>query len=120
MSEAYRLPMNAKSLVGSVMANLCGSHHPLHMSMVEPSSQRVMIDKAFSVPMCVRLARLSHHSPQLLRKMLGAVPGPRVEDLRNTWVEELLSLEKENSSDLGKQSTSGKTLNNAQAGMRFI
>ena len=27
-SEAYSLPMNAKSLVGSVMANLCGSHYP--------------------------------------------------------------------------------------------
>ena len=28
MSEAYGLPLNAKSLVGSVMANLCGSHNP--------------------------------------------------------------------------------------------
>ena len=51
MSEAYGLPLNAKSLVGSVMANLCGSHYPL--AMVEVSSQRVLIDKAFSVPKCV-------------------------------------------------------------------
>ena len=50
MSEAYGLPLNAKSLVGSVMANLCSSHYPLHMAMVEVSSQRVLIDKAFSVP----------------------------------------------------------------------
>ena len=41
MSEAYGLPLNAKSLVGSVMANLCGSHYPSHMAMVEVSSQRV-------------------------------------------------------------------------------
>ena len=41
MSEAYGLPLNAKSLVGSVMANLCGSHYPLHRAMVEVSSQRV-------------------------------------------------------------------------------
>ena len=74
VSEAYSLPMNAKSLVGSVMANLCGSHYPLHMAMVEASSQRVLIDKAFSVPRCVRLARMSPHSHALLRKMLEAVP----------------------------------------------
>ena len=41
VSEAYSLPMNAKSLVGSVMANICGSHYPLHMAMVEASSQKV-------------------------------------------------------------------------------
>ena len=73
VSEAYSLPMIAKSLVGSVIANLCGSHFPLYMAMVEASSQRVLIDQAFSVPKCMRLARMSHHSHQLLRKMLGAV-----------------------------------------------
>ena len=31
VSEAYSLPMNAKSLVRSVMANLCGSHYPIHI-----------------------------------------------------------------------------------------
>ena len=64
-SEAYGLPVNAKSLVGSVMANLCGSHYPLHMAMVEVSSQRILVDKAFSVPKCVQLARMSHHSHRL-------------------------------------------------------
>ena len=34
VSEAYSLPTNAKSLVGSVMTNLCWSHYPLHMAMV--------------------------------------------------------------------------------------
>ena len=45
--------------------------------------------------------------------MWGAIPGPRVEDLSDKWGEELLSLEKENSSDFEKQSTNGKELNNA-------
>ena len=40
MSKAYSLPLNAKSLVGSVMANLCGSHYPLHMAMVEYPAKR--------------------------------------------------------------------------------
>ena len=65
LSEAYGLPLNAKSLVGSEMANLCGSHFPLHMAMVVVSSQRVIIDKAFSVPKCVRLSRMSQHSHSL-------------------------------------------------------
>ena len=80
VSEAYSLPMNAKSLVGSVMTNLCGSHYPLSMAIVEASSQRVLIDKAFSIPKCVRLARMSHHSHRLLKKFLGAVPGDQREN----------------------------------------
>ena len=81
VSEAYGLPVNAKSLVGSVMANLCGSHYPLHMAMVEVSSQRILLDKAFSLPKCVRLARMSHHSHRLLRKILGTVPRAQRDDL---------------------------------------
>ena len=97
------------------MANLRGSHYPLHMAMVEASTQWVLIDKAFSTPKCVRLARMPHHSHRLLQKMLGAVPGDRREDLSEIWEEDLLSLEKENASDLGRQSTIGKTTSNAQA-----
>ena len=94
VSEAYSLSMNAKSLVGSVRANFCGSHYPIHMAMVEGSSQKVMIDNTFSLPKCVQLATMSHHSKQLLKNMWGAVPGPRIEELSDTWGEELLSLEK--------------------------
>ena len=56
VSETYDLPTNAKSLVGSVMANLGGSYYQLHVAMVIASSQRVLIDKDFSVPKCARLA----------------------------------------------------------------
>ena len=108
MSEAYGLPLNAKSLVGSVLANLCGSHYPLHMAMVEVSSQRELIDKAFSVPRCVRLARMSHHSHKLLRKIRGAVPKEQRDDLSEIWGEELLGLENENTSDHGRQNVVGK------------
>ena len=47
--------------------------------------------------------------------MWVAVPGDRAEDLGDTWGEELLSLQRENSSGFEKQSTSGKVLNNAPA-----
>ena len=113
MSEAYGLPLNAKSLVGSVMANLCGSHYPLHMAMVEVSSQRVLIDKAFSVPKCVRLARMSHHSHRLLRKIRGTVPKEQRDDLSEIWGEELLGLESENTSDHERQNVIGKPIGGA-------
>ena len=45
MNVDYSLPMNATTLVGSVMANLCGSHYPSYMALVEESSQRVLMDK---------------------------------------------------------------------------
>ena len=108
MSEAYGLPLNANSLIGSMMANLCGSHYPLHMAMVEASSQRILVDKAFSVPKCVRLARVSHHSHKLLRKIRGTVPKELRDDLSEIWGEELLKLESENTSDHERQNVIGK------------
>ena len=112
VSEAYGLPVNAMSLVVSVMANLCGSHYPLHMAMVEVSSQRILVEKAFSVPKCVRLARMSHHSHRLLRKILGTVPrAHRDDDLSEIWGEELFSLEGENTSDYERQNEIGKPMN---------
>ena len=113
MSEAYSLPLNAKSLVGSVMANLCGSHYPLHMAMVEVSSHRVLIDKGFSVPKCVRLARMLHHSHRLLRQIRGTVPREQRDDLSEIWGEELLGLESENTSDHERQNVIGKPMGGA-------
>ena len=97
------------------MANLCGSHYPLHMAMVEISSQRILIDKAFSLPNCARLARMSHHSHRLLRNILGTVPREQRDDLSEIWGEELLSLECENTSDNERQNTIGKPMNSAPA-----
>ena len=98
MGFPVSLLMYVKSL-GSVIATYCGNHYSLHMSLVEVSSQRVIIDKVFLVPRCVCLARVSHHSHQVLTKVWGAVLGLRVDDLSDIWGEELLSLAKENSSD---------------------
>ena len=115
VSEAYSLPTNANSLVGSVVANLCGSHYTLQMAMVEASSQRVLIEKAFSIPKCVRLTRMSHHSHKLLRKILGSVPEDQRDNLSEVLEEELLSLENENSSDFERQNTIEKAMNSAPA-----
>ena len=115
VSEAYNFPMKAKSLVGSVMANRCLSLYPLHMAMVKASNQRVLIDKAFSIPKCVRLARLSHHSHRLLKKILRAVLGDQRENSIEILGEELLSSEIENTIDFERQNTIGKALNSDPA-----
>ena len=111
MSETYCLPLN----VGSVVANLCGSHYPLHLAMMEVPSQRVLIDKAFSVPKCVRLARMSHHSHRLLRKIVGTVPKEKRDDLSEIWRGggELLGLESGNTSDHERQNVIGKPMGGA-------
>ena len=115
VSEVYDLPVNAKSLVGSVVANVCGSHYPLHMARVEVSSQRILVDKAFSAPKCVRLARMSHHSHGLLRKILGTVPRAQRDELSEIWGEELLSLGDENRSDFERQNAIGKPISDVPA-----
>ena len=83
------------------------------MTMVEVSIQRILVDKAFSVPKCVRLARISHHSHRLLRKIRGAVPKGLRDDLSDIWGEELLKLENENTSDHERQNVIGKPVGGA-------
>ena len=115
INEAYSLPVNTKSLVGSVMANMCGSHYQLHMAMVEVSSQRILIGKAFSVPKYVRLARMSLHWHRLSRKILGTVPGEQRDNLSEILGEEVLSLEGEKTSDFESQNMIGKPTSSTPA-----
>ena len=102
-------------MVGSVMANVYGSHYPLHIAMVEVSSQRILVDKAFAVPKCVRLARMSHHSHRLLMKILGTVLRAQRDDLSEIWGEEFLSLGDENMSDFERQNAIGKPMGSVPA-----
>ena len=99
--------------MGSVKADLSGSHYPLHKAIAEVSSQRMLIDKAFLVPKCVRLARMSHHSHRLLRKIRGTMTKEERDDLSEIWGEELLGFEGENTSDLERQNMIGKSRKSA-------
>ena len=76
---------------------------------------RILVDKAFSVPKCVRLAPMSHHSHRILRKILGTVPRAQRDDLSEIWGEELLSLGDENTSNFEKQNAIGKPMNSVPA-----
>ena len=46
----------------------------MHFIAVDVKSTRTIVDQAFSVPKCVRLARMSEKSYELLCKMFSAVP----------------------------------------------
>ena len=58
-SETYRRPSEARYLVGSTLALMCKSRYPVHFVAVDVKSRRTIVDQAFSVPKCVRLARMS-------------------------------------------------------------
>ena len=46
-------------MVGSMLAPMCKSKYPVHFVAVDVKSTRTIVDQAFSVPKCVRLARMS-------------------------------------------------------------
>ena len=73
------------------------------------------MDKAFSVPKCIRLTRMSHHSHRLLRKILGTVQRAQRDDMSEIWGEELLSLGDEIRSNFGRQNVIGKPMGNVPA-----
>ena len=72
-SEAYRRPSRARYLVGSTLAPMCKGRYPVHFVAVDVKITRTIVDQAFAVPKCVRLARMSEKSFELLCKMFSAV-----------------------------------------------
>ena len=73
-SEAYHRPTGSKYLVVSCFAPYCNSRYPTHMVVMDARTQQVLVDQLFSVPKCVRLARMSEWSSDLLTKIIRAVP----------------------------------------------
>ena len=73
-SETYRRPSGARYLVGSTLAPISKSRYPVHFVAVDVKSTRKIVDQAFSVPKCVRLARMPEKAYELLCKKISAVP----------------------------------------------
>ena len=61
-SDAYHRPAGSKYLVASSSAPYCNSRYPTHMLVMDAKTQQVLVDQIFSVPKCVRLARMSERS----------------------------------------------------------
>ena len=106
-SEAYHRPTGSKYMVGSSSAPYCNSKYPTHMVVMDARTQQVLVDQLFSVPKCVRLARMSERSYDLLAKIFRAVPKRSESELQDVVGEEFMRLNEGNVSEFQKQKASG-------------
>ena len=106
-SEAYHRPTGSNYLVGSSSAPYCNGRYPTHMVVMDARTQQVLVDQLFSVPKCVRLARMSERSYDLLVKIFRAVPKRSEGELQDVVGEEFMRLNECNVSEFQKQKASG-------------
>ena len=98
-NETYRRPSGARYLVESTLAPMCRSRYPVHFVAVDVKSTRMIVDQAFSVPKCVRLARTSENSYEILCKIFSAVPERTKEELESILGKKFLGYVSGNFSD---------------------
>ena len=114
-SETYCRPSGARYLVGSALAPMCKSRYPVHFVAVDVKSTRTIVDQAFSVPKCVRLARMSEKSYELLCKMFSAIPERTKEELESILGKKFMGYVSGNFSDFEKQKQGGSTVTDYNA-----
>ena len=114
-SETYCRPSGARYLVGSMLAPMCKSKYPVHFVAVDVKSTRTIVDQAFSVPKCVRLARMSEKSYELLCKIFSAVPERTKEELESILGKKFMGYVSGNFSDFEKQKQRGSTVTDYNA-----
>ena len=68
--KADHRPSCSKYLMSSSSAPYFNSKQLTHMVVLDERTEQVMIDQFFSVPKCVRLARMSETSYELLSKIV--------------------------------------------------
>ena len=110
LSEIYRRPSEARYLVGSTLAPMCKSRYPVHFVAVDVKSTRTIVHQAFSVPECVRLARMSEKSYDLLCKMFSAVPERTKEEFESILGKKFMGYVSGNFSDFERQKQRGSTV----------
>ena len=106
-SEAYHRPTVSKYLVHSSAAPYCNGRYPTHMVVMDARTQQVLVDQLFSVPKCVRLARMSERSYDLLTKVIRAVPKRSEGEMQDVVGEEFMRLSEGNVSEFQKKKASG-------------
>ena len=106
-SEAHHRPTGSKYLVGSSSAPYCSSRYPTHMVVIDARTQQVLVDQLFSVSKCVRLARMSEKSYDLLTKIIWAVPKRSEGELQDVVGEEFMRMNEGNVSKFQRQKASG-------------
>ena len=114
-SETYRRPTGARYEVGSTLAPKCKSRYPVHFAAVDVKSTRTIVDQAFSVPKCVKLARILEKSYKLLCKMFTAVPERTIEELESILGKKFIGYASRNFSDFERQKQKGSTVTDYNA-----
>ena len=109
-SETYRRPSGARYLVGSTLAPMCKSRYPAHFVAVDVKSTRTIVDQAFSKPKCVRLARISEKSYELLCKIFSVVLERTKEELESILGRKFMGYASGNFSDFERQKQKGSTV----------
>ena len=106
-SETYRRPSGARFLVGSTLGPMCKSRYPVHFVAVVVKKTRTIVDQGFSVPKCVRLARMSENWYELLCKIFSAVPERTNEELESIFGRKFMGCASGNFSDFERQKQKG-------------
>ena len=82
----------------------------MHFVAVDVKSTRTIVDQAFSVPKCVRLARMSEKSYELPCKIFAAVPKRTKEELESILGKKFMGYVSGNFSDFERQKQRGSTV----------
>ena len=114
-SENYRRPSGAQYLLGSTLVPRCESRYPVHFVAVDVKKTRTIVNHAFSVPKCIRLARMSGKSYGLLCKVFSAVPEKTKEELESILGNKFMGYASGNFSDFGRQKQKGSTVTDYNA-----
>ena len=88
---------------------MCKSRYTVHFVTVDVKRTRTIVDQAFSVPKCVRLARMSEKSNELLCHMFAAVPGGTKDELEPILVNNFMEYASGNFSDFERPKLRGST-----------
>ena len=87
----------------------------MHFVAVDVKSTRTIVDQAFSVPNCVRLARMSGKSYELLCKIFSAVPERTTEELESILGKKFMGYASGNFSDFERQKQKGSKVTDYNA-----
>ena len=109
-SETYRRPTGVKYLVRWTLAAMCESRYTMHFVAVVVKSTRTIVDQAFLVPKCVRLARRSEKFNGLLWKTFSAIPERTKEELESILGNKFMGYASGNFSDFESQKQKGSTV----------
>ena len=97
----------ATDVLQDTETEMCRSRYPVHFVAADVKSTRTLVDQAFSVPKCVRLARMSEKLYKLLCKLFAAVAGRTKNELEPIMGQKFVGYASGNFSDFERNKQRG-------------